>query len=332
MPWHSNTTRALQMDSEPEPIGCAGVGCPSAVGTWPLHHVRRSDGALCRLCSSCLLLEYRPLYCCCCFLLLGPEPPAHFDDGDPILAPPVPVATCHNCNEAVAHRYCLQSDDDTFVCPACVAATEGRPFSFSPAAAADAPLDMRAARIILLAARISLAVLKKAAATARATAERLYAEAKVEKERAYRALAIAFSVDTELPSTNRHVEPPPPPMLEPPEDVASESSAANMGMVMDPPENLTPPASDLANINMAPSENLPSEGSLVNMAMGLDLNAPPPPPPSPDAHTTNNIGMGSITAMAMAAAEAARLSNPPPRTLKLFRDDKNSADDDDGDM
>ncbi|KAF0916961.1 hypothetical protein E2562_015130 [Oryza meyeriana var. granulata] len=92
------------MDSEA--IGCAGDGCLSGVVTWPLHH-----------------------------------PPAHFDDGDPILAPPVPIATCRLCNEAVAHRYCLQSADAAFVCTACVAAMQGIPFSFAPAT--DDPHDIR---------------------------------------------------------------------------------------------------------------------------------------------------------------------------------------------
>uniref|UniRef100_A0A0E0JHC8 Uncharacterized protein n=1 Tax=Oryza punctata TaxID=4537 RepID=A0A0E0JHC8_ORYPU len=317
------------MESEPI-VGCDGDGCTSGVGTWPLHHFRRLDGVHCRLCSSCLLLEYRSLYCCCCFLLLGPEPPAaHFDDGDPILAPPLPVAICRLCNEAVAHRYCLQSHDDTFVCAACVAAAHGWRFSYAPAAApatttaggggGDAPLDIRATRIMLLASRISLAVLRKAAAAARATAERLFVEAKAEKARAYRALAMALGVDTEVPSANHGVNQSLLMLQAPP-----ESSATNMGEVALPPSENVAPESDASSMAMAlapSSENVPSEGSLVAVAMGLDLNAPPP---SPAADT---IGVGNIAEMAM-AAEASRSSLPPPpppprrrRPLQLFPDD-----------
>ncbi|BAA96629.1 hypothetical protein [Oryza sativa Japonica Group] len=340
------SSTALQMESEPI-VGCDGDGCASGAGTWPLHHFRRLDGVHCRLCSSCLLLEYRSFYCCCCFLLLGPEPPAHFDDGDPILAPPVPVATCRLCNEAVAHRYCLQSDDDTFVCAACVAAAHGWRFSYTPTApppaalaatttggvVSDAPLDIRATRIMLLASRISLAVLRKAAAAARATAERLFVEAKAEKARAYRALAVALGVDAEVPSANHGAdEPEPLPMLQappPPEDMAPESSstATNMG-ALPPSENVAPPESDASSVAMAlamapPSENLPSEGNLVAMAMGLDLNAPPP---SPAADT---IGVGDVAEMTMAAEASSSsppLPPPPPpqprrRPLQLFPDD-----------
>ncbi|KAF0916962.1 hypothetical protein E2562_015131 [Oryza meyeriana var. granulata] len=92
---------------------------------------------------------------------------------------------------------------------------------------------------MLLAGRISLSVLKKEAAKARAKADRLFAEAKAEKARAFRALAVAFGVDTELPSTN-HGAVQPQLMLEAPENMAPEISTANTDMVMTPSENVAP--------------------------------------------------------------------------------------------
>ncbi|KAL5226920.1 hypothetical protein ABZP36_015185 [Zizania latifolia] len=284
------------------PSGCAADGCVSGLDTWPLHHIRK-NGVVRRLCSSCVLLSYREVYCCCCLCFLGPEPPAHFDDGDDLLAPPIPIATCRLCNEAVAHRYCLQSADSTFVCPACAAATEGRPFSYAPPCMTL--LDMRASRIVLLAARVALILQQKEAAAARATAERLYKEAAAEKARAYRALAVAFGVDPVLPAANHNV----PSLLrlgKPPEDMASESRVVNMGM-----EHRKNPApeSSVGNMGMAPPENhLASEDSEVTVAIGLDLNVPPP-------HTIDAAGAS------VDAAESAKPNRPPPpRTLQLFCD------------
>ncbi|KAG8051985.1 hypothetical protein GUJ93_ZPchr0001g33047 [Zizania palustris] len=285
------------------PSGCAGDGCVSGLHTWPLHHIRK-NGVLLRLCSSCVLLSYREVYCCCCLCFLAPEPPAHFDDGDDLLAPPIPIATCRLCNEAVAHRYCLQSADSTFVCPACAAATEGRLFSYAPPCMT--PLDMRASRIVLLAARVALILHQKEAAAARATAERLYKEAAAEKARAYRALAVAFGVDPVLPAANHNV-PPLRRLGEPPEDMASESRVVNMGM-----EHRKNPApeSNVGNMGKVPPDNhLASEDSEVTVAIGLDLNVPLP-------HTIGDDGEAGAS---VDTAESAKPNSPPPlRTLQLF--------------
>uniref|UniRef100_A0A0D9UZW9 Uncharacterized protein n=1 Tax=Leersia perrieri TaxID=77586 RepID=A0A0D9UZW9_9ORYZ len=311
------------MDPEPTIDRCAVDSCRSV---WPRHDVRRDGGELRRLCSSCLLLEYRSLYCCRCFLLLGPEPPAHFDSGDPILAPPAPIAVCRHCREAVAHRYCLRSDDDVFCCPACVAGA-GSHFSF--------PVDdARARRIMAVAGRISLSLLQKAAAASRETADRLLAVAMVEKARAERALALALAVDAGNIPENLGVDvlAPPGNIPAPEENIPSESSAAsaaNMQIVVYmPPSGNIPAAETESNAsNMDAAVVTPSEGgSQQQQLMNIDLNASPPrsPTAADDAVVVDVEDDDDDDVVIIAVVEAPKPSRPPtPSTLDLFPDGNN---------
>jgi hypothetical protein len=140
------------------------------------------------------------LYCCGCFYLLGPAQPS--DDEDPLVAPHEATVTCLAC-DAVAHLSCIDySTDGLFICPVCLAAAEGRPFSYAPSC--KAPLDKRGARIILLSARVALKLLKKEGDRERAIAESMAVESAATRKEAYRALSLALGVDTKTPSTNKH--------------------------------------------------------------------------------------------------------------------------------
>jgi hypothetical protein len=139
-------------------------------------------------------------------LLLLPHPPRHtqwplYEDGDPFVAPPRPIATCR---EAVAHPACFSqpADSRAFVCPACSAAAEGRPFTYAYASLCGTPLDEHAARVLVVGARLALVLLQRSAGVARAEAERLARDAAALRGRAYLALGVAQDVDTKMPSWN----------------------------------------------------------------------------------------------------------------------------------
>ncbi|XP_062200250.1 uncharacterized protein LOC133902936 [Phragmites australis] len=280
--------------------GCDGEGCASGLDTWPLHHVYRR-GARCRLCSSCILLSNRSLYCCCCFLLLAcPSPSSNYDDGDPLRAPPAPTATCQVCHAAVAHLACLYPAHDAFVCPACSATAEGTPFTYAPPC--RVPLDGRAARVLVLGARMALAQLRQDAAAARAEAERRAREATAARRRAYRALSVALDLDTEEPSWNINVQPVAPP---PPKNhlAPEESREANVD---------APPVQRYARLPMAALTI--GTGAVTELAMAATEAAKDSPTPP---RTLKLFGVMDV-ATAAAAAEAARASPTPPRMLQLF--------------
>ncbi|CAO2207947.1 unnamed protein product [Urochloa humidicola] len=317
-----------------EPHGCDGDGCASDLDTWPLHNVYRRGEPSCRLCSSCILLSDRSLYCCSCFFIVASPSSPHHDDGDPLLAPPAPTVTCCVCRSAVAHLACLYPFDDgggAFVCPACRAAEEGRLFTYAPPR--GEPLDTRASRVILLGSRMALALLQREAAAARAAAERMAREADEARMRAYRALSVAFGFDTQLPSWNSNVRPEqasetdvvgaPPPQT-PQEENVEETLVVRRAAT---PPHLAAPTiataaaaavAHAASINTPPqwsSWSLPpfgaSEVTVAATAESSSSRASPTP-----ARTLNLFG---VTEMAMAAAEAARASPPAaPRTLQLF--------------
>lgn len=174
------------------PRGCGGDRCASARDAWPLHHVRH-DGVFCRLCSSCVLLYHPGAFCSACLLLLphdtaaaSPEP--HLD---PILSPPGPTAACSSCGLFVAHVSCVL-DSASFVCPPCAAAAASRPFTYSPAGGGRRALDERAARVLLVAARLAHESVGRAAAAAREEAERRVREAAAARKRSRDMLDAAF--------------------------------------------------------------------------------------------------------------------------------------------
>ncbi|XP_062230686.1 uncharacterized protein LOC133928389 [Phragmites australis] len=175
------------------PRGCGGDRCASGRDAWPLHHVRH-EGVFCRLCSSCVLLYHPAAFCSACLLLLSPDAAATEEPRlDPALAPPGPTAACTDCGLSVAHHSCVP-DPASFVCPPCAAATEARPFSFSPAPPGGGrrALDERAARVLLVAARIAHESVGRAAAAAREEAERRVAEAAAARKRSREMLDAAF--------------------------------------------------------------------------------------------------------------------------------------------
>ncbi|KAL6608158.1 hypothetical protein ACP70R_041221 [Stipagrostis hirtigluma subsp. patula] len=175
------------------PRGCGGDRCASGRDAWPLHHVRH-DGVFCRLCSSCVLLYHPAAFCSACLLLLPRDAADQEPRLDPAVAPPGPTAACSACGLSVAHRACVP-DPASFVCPLCAAAAEGRPFSYTPAPAmggARRALDERAARVLLVAARLANESVGRAAAAAREEAERRVLEAAVARKSARETLDAAF--------------------------------------------------------------------------------------------------------------------------------------------
>ncbi|KAL6626325.1 hypothetical protein ACP70R_030051 [Stipagrostis hirtigluma subsp. patula] len=308
---------------------CEGNGCASAAGTWPLYQVYRR-GVRCRLCSSCILLSNRALYCCCCFLLLARASPSHgphYDDGDPLIAPPVPTATCVVCRAAAAHLACLYpADVGAFVCPACRAASEGRPFSCAPPC--GTPVEWRGARVLLLAARMAVAMLRQEAAMARAEAERLTREAAAARRRAFDALGVLVSLGSNEPSWNMAI----PPELLPTRQnrLAPGGSAANTGGMSALVQRYAPPPpppraltiggcslnsamapTEAAMPTLAPPETLPLFGVNEAAVSAAEATMPSAAPPRP----LQSLG---VTELAAAAAEAARASPTPPQTLQLF--------------
>jgi hypothetical protein len=332
-----------------KPHGCNGVGCASDLDTWPLHHAYRR-GERCRLCSSCILLSDRSFYCCYCFLLVSS--PSHYDDGDNLMAPPAPTATCRVCRSAVAHLACLYpADGGGFVCPACTAAEEGRPFTYAPPR--GVPLDTRGARVLLLAARRALAVLKHEAAAARATAERMAREAEVARRRACRAVEVALGLDGQEPPWNLQPRAVVPPHGAESDHLTAPEQGNGTNIVDTPPpheDHLAASEGCQANkegallVRMMPPLAALSIGTGCDTAMamavapGADSNHTPPWSPwSPPPFGANEVTMAAaessranpmppttldlfgVKEMAMAAAEAARASPPPaPRTLQLF--------------
>nr|XP_034598451.1 uncharacterized protein LOC117859328 [Setaria viridis]TKW12340.1 hypothetical protein SEVIR_5G029700v2 [Setaria viridis] len=342
-----------------KPHGCNGNGCASDLDTWPLHHAYRR-GERYRLCSSCILLSDRSLYCCCCFFIVT-SPSSHYDDGDPLMAPPAPTATCRVCRSAVAHLACLYpADGGGFVCPACTAAEEGRPFTYAPPC--GVPLDTRAARVLLLAARTALALLKHEAAAASAAAERMAREAEVARRRAYRAVSVALGLDGQEPPWNLHPRPVVPLQAAGNDRLAAPEQGSGTNIVDAPP-----PHEDHLAASGEGSQANKEEALLVHhrtmpplaalsigtgcataaaVAPGADSSHTPPWSSwSPPRFGANEVTMAAaessranptpprtldlfgVKEMAMAAAEAARASPPPaPRTLQLFpADNKVSA-------
>jgi hypothetical protein len=198
------------------PRGCGGDRCASGRDAWPLHHVRH-EGVFCRLCSSCVLLYHPASYCSACLLLISPDAGGE-PRIDPAVAPPGPTATCSDCGLSVAHRSCLPGDPASFVCPPCAAANGARPFSFTPPAPIGAggqqrTLDERAARVLLVAARLANDSVGRAAAAAREEAERSVAEVAMARKRCRDMLDSAFRAfeadATEAKITPAAAQPPP---------------------------------------------------------------------------------------------------------------------------
>ncbi|RLM93132.1 uncharacterized protein C2845_PM08G10780 [Panicum miliaceum] len=346
-----------------EPHGCDGDGCASNLDTWPLHHAYRR-GERCRLCCSCILLSDRSVYCCCCFLLIT-SPSFHYDDDDPLMAPPGPTVTCQVCCSAVAHLACLYelypAGYGVFVCPACSAAEEGRSFTYAPPC--RQPLDARAARVLLLGARMALALLQREAAAARAEAERLAREAGEARRRAYRALREALGVDTQEAAWYFNADQPPVVPTQAPEN--NRPAAPEQGRetnIVDAPQPhedhlAASEAGSQANVEdallvqryaMPPLAGLTiGTGCATAVAMAPAESSHTPPwsswslPPFGAHEVTKTAAESSkssracpapprtldlfgVREMAMAAAEAARASPPAPRTLQLFPADKPS--------
>ncbi|KAI0488468.1 hypothetical protein KFK09_028301 [Dendrobium nobile] len=152
--------------------GCFGDGC-EAVEPWPVHQVRHRNNVFLRLCSSCVLKYHPGSFCCTCFEVLdSPERPL--------------LVHCSKCS-SVSHHSCLPDPSiaPLFLCPACDSPSPTS-FSYFPFSknSADRVIDLRAAKILLVAARLSAASMCRAASLARAEAEKKVKEAALARKRA----------------------------------------------------------------------------------------------------------------------------------------------------
>ncbi|KAF8724306.1 hypothetical protein HU200_021335 [Digitaria exilis] len=323
-----------------EPHGCDGDGCASDLNTWPLHHAPRR-GERCRLCTSCILLSQRSLYCCCCFLIIT-SPSSDYDHDDPLMGPPSPTVTCHICREAIVHLGCLYpaAEGGVFVCPACLAAEEGRLFTYAPPC--REPLDERGARIILLGARMALALLNRDAAAARAEAERKARVAVEARGKAYRALSVAYDLDKQdrpAPppgegTTGKSIVVDTPPQrpkdhLVPSEEGISEAIVEDTLLV----HRYGMPPPPMAALAIGRGCATAAAAAAMAHADGAESSQSTPPWPWSEATTMATAGCSMANAspprttlklfgvqeMAMVAAEAVRTISPPAlRTLELF--------------
>ncbi|PKA65674.1 hypothetical protein AXF42_Ash013088 [Apostasia shenzhenica] len=162
--------------------GCSGDGC-DAVEPWPVHQVRHRNNVFLRLCTSCVLKNHPGSFCCSCFEVLDhAERP--------------PLVHCSKC-PSVAHLSCLPDPTlaPLFLCPACDSPSPTS-FSYFPYSkkSADRIIGLRASKILLAAARLSATSMTRAAALARADAEKKVKEAALAKKRARDMLDMALSI------------------------------------------------------------------------------------------------------------------------------------------
>ncbi|KAL6850407.1 hypothetical protein ACP4OV_021034 [Aristida adscensionis] len=262
--------------------GCEAHGCASPADTWPLYQVM-TGGVRSSLCSSCVLLCHRSLYCCRCFLLFPrASQTGHYDDGDHLIAPPgLPTVTCKVCRAAAAHAVCLPAGErgGDFVCPACSAKAVGGAFTYAPRS--GTPIRREGARVLVVAARMALAMQRREAAAARAAAERAAREA---------AAARMSMVDALGPFIDESKG-----------QEASWSTGTGMDMDMD-----TPPAAELQLPLALEACRLVTTGSTSAPAQS---NAP-----APAGKTSGARGAATEPTMVVPAVP----SPAPPRRLQLF--------------
>ncbi|XP_020586546.1 uncharacterized protein LOC110028861 [Phalaenopsis equestris] len=152
--------------------GCFGDGC-EALDPWPVHQVRHRNNVFLRLCTSCVLKYHPGSFCCSCYEVL-----------DSAKRPP--LVHCSKC-PSVSHLCCLPDPSiaPLYLCPACYSPSPTL-FSYFPFSknSTDRVIDLRAAKILFCAARLSAASMSRAAVLARADAEKKVKEAALARKRA----------------------------------------------------------------------------------------------------------------------------------------------------
>ncbi|KAL8545327.1 hypothetical protein ACS0TY_005489 [Phlomoides rotata] len=144
-----------------------------------LHNVRYR-GSFRHLCTTCVLRLHPQSFCPTCFQVYPPPPP----NGA--------VLTCVRCGSST-HSQCVSAPPKPYICPLCVN-PNACVFKLKPAEKDNAEglcvlmMDRDAARKLLAAAKIVCASLNKAAAAAKAEAERRAKEAVLTRRKAQEAL------------------------------------------------------------------------------------------------------------------------------------------------
>ncbi|KAB2634218.1 hypothetical protein D8674_042134 [Pyrus ussuriensis x Pyrus communis] len=170
---------AMRRD-EPEPERRLCGVCGSSE-RWFLHYIRYK-GAFQRLCTNCVLQNYRGLYCPFCLEFFDPPLPAR----DRVM--------CVKC-PSVSHPACVLVANSSFHGFECQTCQQGYPF-FNlnrPQNDANNPktafvIDKANAKALVAAAKIAAASMAKAAVAARTEAERRVREAVMAKKKAREAL------------------------------------------------------------------------------------------------------------------------------------------------
>ncbi|XP_060167414.1 uncharacterized protein LOC132598509 [Lycium barbarum] len=152
---------------------------------WFLHHVRHR-GIFRKLCTNCVLRLHTQSFCPTCYLVYHPAPPSL--NG---------LVSCVQCY-SYSHNSCVgPNPPHPYLCPLCV---NPNVLLFSLKRGKDVGLgdndvdrnsrvvDMKAAKVLLTAAKIAAGTVNKAALAARVEAERRAKEAAFTRKRAREAL------------------------------------------------------------------------------------------------------------------------------------------------
>ncbi|KAG0477648.1 hypothetical protein HPP92_012367 [Vanilla planifolia] len=161
---------------------CNGDGC-EAIDPWPIHQVRLRNIGFLRLCTSCVLKHHPGSFCCSCFEFLNSyEHP--------------PLAQCLKC-PSVVHVCCLPDPSlaPVFLCPSCEIPSTV-PFSYFSYSknSINRAFDLRASKVLLIAARIAAASMSRAVALAKSDAEKKVKEAALARKRARDMLESALVI------------------------------------------------------------------------------------------------------------------------------------------
>ncbi|KAL7237722.1 hypothetical protein ACSBR2_003927 [Camellia fascicularis] len=157
--------------------------CGTAEQRRLLHHVRHR-GIFRRLCTTCVLRLHPHSFCPTCFLIYDLSPTPSND-----------TVSCFKCYSSSHSRCVSPNPPKPYICPLC--ANPNLPI-FTLKKVEDEvgkggdgncqEIDLKAAKVLLVAARIAAASMSKAAVTARAEAERRVKEAAFTRKRAREAL------------------------------------------------------------------------------------------------------------------------------------------------
>ncbi|KAF3654684.1 hypothetical protein P3S67_019130 [Capsicum chacoense] len=167
-----------------------GTAVPTTCGNctveerWFLHHILHR-GIFRRICTNCVLKLNSQSFCPTCFLIYSPSPPSSSTSNG--------LISCFKCY-SLSHNSCVGvNPPHPYLCPLCVnpsspvfSLKKGKEVGFDNEE--GRVVDMKAAKVLLTAAKIAAASLNRAALAARVEAERRAKEAAFTRKRAREAI------------------------------------------------------------------------------------------------------------------------------------------------